>query len=317
MSFIPGPYLSAIHRYTAPASLIATLTTFLIASISDPGTVTSATVQQTQAVYPYDGVIYTRRVCSSCKIPRPARAKHCRVCNRCISRFDHHCGWVNNCVGENNLRYFLLFLFANICFLAYGVFGVCSILAGEITRSKVITAIIDHDPSRTRVFGWLPILVQWLTVYFHRQCALLLFFLVILVVLSCFLLYHLHLVATNVTTNETYKWADYRRWVSHEASRMLQQNQRDEEEVRRRAGAESGEVEKKGEGSTHKMRVMEHEEERMEGVVRRKTEGEKREKREEGEKEGGKEMVVREAEGGQEEEASVFTEFGSILLAFP
>ncbi|CAI5519838.1 unnamed protein product [Closterium sp. Naga37s-1] len=61
--------LSAIHRYTAPASLIAVHTTFLIASISDPGTVIPVTVQQTQAVYPYDGVIYTRRVCSSCKIP--------------------------------------------------------------------------------------------------------------------------------------------------------------------------------------------------------------------------------------------------------
>ncbi|CAI5462414.1 unnamed protein product [Closterium sp. Yama58-4] len=181
MSFIPGPYLSAIHRYTAPASLIATLTTFLIASISDPGTVTSATVQQTQALYPYDGVIYTRRFCSSCKIPRPARAKHCRVCNRCISRFDHHCGWVNNCVGENNLRYFLLFLFANICFLAYGVFGVCSILAGEITRSKVIAAIIASItafPLFSRLSS-SPIPSGSLTVYFHCQCALRLFFVVV------------------------------------------------------------------------------------------------------------------------------------------
>lgn len=38
-------------------------------------------------------------LCPECEVIKTPRSRHCNICNRCIDRFDHHCPWINNCVG--------------------------------------------------------------------------------------------------------------------------------------------------------------------------------------------------------------------------
>ena len=66
---------------------------------------------------------------------KPDRTHHCRQCNHCVLRMDHHCPWVANCVGFYNHKYFINMLFYSsvtsilVCVTSYPVF--ISTLASE------------------------------------------------------------------------------------------------------------------------------------------------------------------------------------------
>ncbi|CAD8085803.1 unnamed protein product [Paramecium sonneborni] len=49
--------------------------------------------------------------CKICLAFVKGPSKHCKSCNRCTDQFDHHCIWLNNCIGSQNYKFFFILMF--------------------------------------------------------------------------------------------------------------------------------------------------------------------------------------------------------------
>ncbi|CBZ53942.1 MGC81318 protein, related [Neospora caninum Liverpool] len=96
-----GLFLLILHEL----AVVFALTAHLLAIFTDPGSTKHAPSEAPP------NLPYAAAHCSPCRGSwKPPRAHHCKVCKECIFRMDHHCPWINNCVGLMNQKYFILFL---------------------------------------------------------------------------------------------------------------------------------------------------------------------------------------------------------------
>lgn len=183
---IPAPYL-----------------TLYLAASSDPGIITPSNHRAALTHYPYDDLnFFPDSVCRTCQLPKPARSKHCSVCRACVARQDHHCAWLNTCVGQLNTRWFLLFLVTTNFYLTLGTYLSWAAICRVAVNEGLSMVNLDWR-TKVTIFGIVLVDQTYLGAVFllSSMCGILSY---------AFTGYHAYLVWAGTTTNETAKWADWK-----------------------------------------------------------------------------------------------------------
>ncbi|KAF2239513.1 zf-DHHC-domain-containing protein [Viridothelium virens] len=158
--------------------------------------------------YPYDYVLYhPHKTCRTCLLSKPARSKHCSICRACVAKCDHHCIWVNNCLGKENYRWFLILLLSVGVLELYGSWLAWSVLS---PRLQYRASVYDAPSAPSLWTRFIYLIIETVSIGGFSVTGVGLLALLTAPLPLALLLYHLYLIWTGMTTNETVKWSDWR-----------------------------------------------------------------------------------------------------------
>ena len=63
-------------------------------------------------------------------------SKHRRSCDKCVDSFDHHCRWLNNCVGHKNYVTFISLMAISVVWLVMEASGDIAVLIRCFVNKK-------------------------------------------------------------------------------------------------------------------------------------------------------------------------------------
>lgn len=195
-------------KLTAVIAIILPYYYLYMACVADPGYVTPETHDYHMSLYSYDYIMFhPGRICKTCDLVKPPRSKHCSICKRCVARSDHHCIFINSCVGFGNHHYFLLLLLSTAVLTTYGGALGLSILSAYIRFGYPDWTLW---PSKTITWTrWLGIFGLGVRGNVGLGAATLLAVLISPLIWGL-LLYSVYLVYCGVTTNESLKWSEWK-----------------------------------------------------------------------------------------------------------
>ncbi|EIW76594.1 hypothetical protein CONPUDRAFT_157779 [Coniophora puteana RWD-64-598 SS2] len=126
-----------------------------------------------------EGRLNGQTFCIQCMARKPLRSRHCRNCDRCIARSDHHCPWVWNCVGAGNHRQFLVFVTTLVVgiglfdYLTYEYFSNALAAASDASTYPVCSALLCEaasiDAFLLCVALWATLQLSWTSVLLLSQ----------------------------------------------------------------------------------------------------------------------------------------------------
>jgi ankyrin repeat protein len=208
--FVNAPYLSVFHFFYFFANLICGYSFYKVI-YSDPGYIVAKNDMLARQKVILELVkekrLDFRHYCVTCiffefknigNIQKPLRSKHCKFCNKCVAKFDHHCPWIFNDVGALNQQYFIIFtasLIIGVWSFVQIAFAYLEMESPELKTSFDKCLVFQRICDYYNYNGWILNITLWACFNAFWVFALL-----------CLQLYQITL---NLTTNEFSNYARY------------------------------------------------------------------------------------------------------------
>ena len=168
---------TALPRRTNRAALVEALAH--AGGKEGPGADGDGTAAATPDGTPPPPPAHVPRLCTTCLADKTQATMHCSRCNICVVGLDHHCPFVDNCVGRGNRRVFVLFTF----FASFGcmlnafmswlvqVFYTCPEIEGSGLGAFVVVQVCVIIKQPMFFFApWLALFTSfWIFVLFFHQ----------------------------------------------------------------------------------------------------------------------------------------------------
>lgn len=186
-----SPGVSNAHGILGVGVFVACLVSWGIANSSHPGNITAQTFKQYDH-YPYDYLLFPpNKRCETTRLIKIPRSKFDRLKYQCVvPRYDHFCGWTFNTYGEENYRYFLMFLLQHVFMCFYGSYCAGILFWDEISTKKLFEITFFDRATGETVKSDMWIVGQYLFARRTLECCLLVIMVVMGISLSGFLGYH-------------------------------------------------------------------------------------------------------------------------------
>lgn len=125
-------------------------------------------------------------ICRECDCYVSSDCKHCYRCSVCITGFDHHCKYLNNCIGAKNYRFFIGLLLSLVSLCAFKIYSAVRICFGGIFKDEVYDKVLH---------AYIHLKIYWFTMVLLTVISL-----VLSIFLCILLVFHLMLFIKRETT---------------------------------------------------------------------------------------------------------------------